>query len=74
MGHDVDSATSLETTSRLYFLQGALGQQQWRVPKLNIYVTELIKERLASPFKSIRNRLGRFVRSELDLGVAQIWA
>lgn len=59
IGSDSDSATSLETTSRLYFLQGALGQQQWRVPELNKYTTNIIKQRLASPFKNIRSRLGR---------------
>ncbi|XP_067941424.1 proteasome activator complex subunit 4B-like [Watersipora subatra] len=58
VGHNIDSSTSLETSSRLYFLQGTLGQQQWRVPMLNTFVTELIKERLASPFKTIRSRLG----------------
>lgn len=59
MSHVRDSATSLELTSRLYFLEGFLNQQEWRAPELTKFAMELVKEMMASPFKSVRSRLAR---------------
>ena len=34
---------------------------QWRVPELNRFIADLMAEHLASPFKTVRSRLGRSV-------------
>ena len=45
--------------SRLYVLQGALAQQEWRIPELLQRLNDYIYPKLAHPYKNVRDRLGR---------------
>lgn len=47
--------------SRLYFIQGALCQQEWRVPELLHRLLGVIESHLNHPYKNVRDRLGRYV-------------
>ena len=46
--------------SRLYVLQGAVAQQEWRVSALNARMFEYIKPHLDHTYKNVRDRLGRY--------------
>ena len=47
--------------SRLYFIQGALFQQEWRVPDLLHRLMGVLERHLNHPYKNVRDRLGRLV-------------
>jgi len=45
--------------SRLYLLQGALSQQEWRVPELLNRLCDYLSGHLRHPYKNVRDRIGR---------------
>ena len=49
--------------SRLYVLQGALAQQEWRVHDLLHRLIDYLQPHIAHTYKSVRDRLGRSVFS-----------
>jgi proteasome activator subunit 4 len=54
--------------SRLYVLQGALAQQEWRVAELLHDLLKYIEPKLGHSYKDVRDRLGRYgdIRSALN--------
>lgn len=46
--------------SRLYILQGALAQQEWRVPVLLHNLSQYLRSHLAHLYKNVRDRIGRY--------------
>ena len=49
---------SFGDSSRLYVLQGALAQQEWRVPSVLHKFLDLLKSNLSHPYKIVRDRIG----------------
>ena len=47
--------------SRLYILQGALAQQEWRIPALLHTLAKYLHSHLAHLYKNVRDRIGRCV-------------
>jgi len=45
--------------SRLYFLQGVIAQQEWRVPDLLHRLYDYLLTHLDHPYKNVRDRIGR---------------
>ena len=54
---------------RLYIVQGALAQQEWRVPELLDRLQTYLLSHLQHPYKNMRDRIGRFTTSALCLSV-----
>merc|ERR1719334_1579986 len=59
-GH-IDS--SFRDTNHLYALQGALSQQEWRVPELLYRHLEQILPHIHHPYKNMRDRIGSVLTS-----------
>ena len=53
------NGSSFSDMSRLYVLQGALAQQEWRVAILLHRLKDYLAPFLKHPFKTVRDRLGR---------------
>ncbi|XP_068082035.1 proteasome activator complex subunit 4A [Anabrus simplex] len=51
---------------RLYALQGALAQLQWRIPELFFRLLEFLKPYLSHPFQNIRERVGSMLSNIFD--------
>ena len=70
MEEPVQSKGSFNDCSRLYALQGALAQQEWRIPTLMNKLLEELKPFLTHSFMSVRDRLGSMITnifiSDLD--------
>ena len=47
--------------SRLYMLQGAMAQQEWRIPDILHRFLNYVIQHMAHPYKNVRDRLGRSV-------------
>ncbi|CAH3144364.1 unnamed protein product [Porites evermanni] len=60
-----DQRGSFSDSSRLYFIQGALCQQEWRVPELLHRLLGVIESHLNHPYKNVRDRLGSVLCSAL---------
>ena len=56
--------------SRLYALQGALAQQEWRVPELLNKLLHYVKPHLAHNYKTVRDRLGSVLVNLLTTDVS----
>ena len=54
--------------SRLYLLQGAVAQQEWRVAELLHRLQTYLTSHLQHPYKNIRDRIGRLAGSHMDSG------
>ena len=52
---------SFGDASRLYVLQGALAQQEWRVAEPLHQLFKYLSPHLTHPYKNVRDRLGRYV-------------
>ncbi|KAJ7327828.1 Proteasome activator complex subunit 4 [Desmophyllum pertusum] len=60
-----DQRGSFSDSSRLYFIQGALCQQEWRVPELLHRLMAVAESHLNHPYKNVRDRLGSVLCSVL---------
>ncbi|PFX25214.1 Proteasome activator complex subunit 4B [Stylophora pistillata] len=60
-----DQRGSFSDSSRLYFIQGALFQQEWRVPDLLHRLMSVLEHHLNHPYKNVRDRLGSVLCSAL---------
>lgn len=60
-----DQRGSFSDSSRLYFIQGALFQQEWRVPDLLHRLMGVLERHLNHPYKNVRDRLGSVLCSAL---------
>ncbi|XP_049827617.1 proteasome activator complex subunit 4-like [Schistocerca gregaria] len=54
---------------RLYALQGALNQQEWRVSELFHRLMEYFKPFLTHPFQNVRDRLGSVISNILETDI-----
>ncbi|XP_012258033.2 proteasome activator complex subunit 4B-like [Athalia rosae] len=62
-----ESEASFVECGRLYALQGALGQQSWRVSELLNRLLRRLEDRLlANPFQNVRERLGSVLATIFD--------
>ena len=50
---------NVSLSSRLYVLQGALAQQEWRVPELLNRHWQYVAAHITHTYKNVRDRLGR---------------
>ena len=57
--------SSLGPASRLYVLQGAIAQQEWRLPYVLNSLLAYLEPLLSHPYKNVRDRLGRLAASLL---------
>ena len=55
------SLTDSVCCSRLYMVQGALAQQEWRVAELLDRLESYLMSHLHHPYKNIRDRIGRLL-------------
>ncbi|XP_063231181.1 proteasome activator complex subunit 4-like isoform X2 [Bacillus rossius redtenbacheri] len=64
---------SIKDCGRLYTLQGALNQQEWRVAELFNRLLEYLKPYLTHPFQNVRERLGSVLTNifETDLVIGE---
>ncbi|XP_044171551.1 proteasome activator complex subunit 4-like [Acropora millepora] len=62
-----DQRGSFYDSSRLYLIQGAFCQQEWRVPELLHRLVGEIETHLNHPYKNVRDRLGSVLCSALML-------
>ncbi|XP_068688324.1 proteasome activator complex subunit 4-like isoform X1 [Montipora foliosa] len=60
-----DQRGSFSDSSRLYFIQGALCQQEWRVPELLHRLMGVAETHLSHPYKNVRDRLGSVLCSAM---------
>ena len=58
MEEPIQSKGSFTDCSRLYALQGALAQQEWRIPEVMRKILDDLKPELTHSFMSVRDRLG----------------
>ena len=56
---DLPANHNLLFSSRLFMVQNALLQQEWRVTDLHHRLVKYIQPHLAHPYKNVRDRLGR---------------
>ncbi len=72
MEEPIQSKGSFTDCSRLYALQGALAQQEWRIPPLMDRILKDLKPFLTHSFMNVRNRIGSMLTtvfiSDLDFG------
>ena len=54
-----NNGSSFSDTSRLYVLQGVLGQHEWRVAELLHRLQDYLLPSWEHPYKLVRDRLGR---------------
>ncbi|PVD25485.1 hypothetical protein C0Q70_13141 [Pomacea canaliculata] len=58
MSNLLSGGGAFRDSSRLFMLQQALIQQEWRVPELLHRLLEIIMPHLSHPYKAVRDRLG----------------
>ena len=70
MDEPIQSKGSFADCSRMYALQGALAQQEWRVPTLMSQLLTFMRPFLTHPYQNVRQRMGSIMTnifiSDLD--------